>query len=179
MRKRKVEISLLDWTLEIPPPLVKPSCELQKPLKIYQDLVPYVNCVLSRKGINGSFCGQSILMHLLCEHCWKAMISPLNGGRGKSLPLLWEPVFYCFYLRQKSVVEKVCQVCSGRSYAGGSANDARRVIFQGEQSINQRFKDLIESTCRRFNLRHVFSHEGTQSFYITMTLQYGFAVSHH
>lgn len=57
-------------------------------------------------------------------------------------------------------------------------NDARRVIFQGEQSINQRFKDLIESTCRKFNLRHVLGHEGTQSYYITMTLQYGFALSH-
>ncbi len=58
------------------------------------------------------------------------------------------------------------------------SDDARRVIFQGEQSINQRFKDIIESTCRKFNLRHVLGHEGTQSYYITMTLQYGFALSH-
>ena len=58
------------------------------------------------------------------------------------------------------------------------SDDARRVIFQGEQSINQRFKDMIEATCRKFNLRHVLGHEGTQSYYITMTLQYGFALSH-
>ena len=56
-------------------------------------------------------------------------------------------------------------------------DDARRVIFQGEQSINQRFKDMMESTCRKFNLRHVLGHEGTQSYYVTMTLQYGFALS--
>ena len=58
------------------------------------------------------------------------------------------------------------------------SDDARRVIFQGKQSINQRFKDVIESTCRRFKLRHVLGQEGTQSYYITMTLQYGFALSH-
>ena len=57
-------------------------------------------------------------------------------------------------------------------------DDARRVVFQGEQSINQRFKDVIESTCRKFSLRHVLGQEGTQSYYITMTLQYGFALSH-
>ena len=56
-------------------------------------------------------------------------------------------------------------------------DDARRVIFQGIQSINQRFKDMMESTCRKFNLRHVLGHEGTQSYYVTMTLQYGFALS--
>ncbi len=57
-------------------------------------------------------------------------------------------------------------------------DDARKIVFQGNQGINQRFKDVIESTCRKFNLRHVLGQEGTQSYYITMTLQYGFALSH-
>ncbi len=56
--------------------------------------------------------------------------------------------------------------------------DARKIVFQGEQGINPRFKDVIETTCRKFNLRHVLGREGTQSYYITMTLQYGFALSH-
>ena len=56
--------------------------------------------------------------------------------------------------------------------------DARRIVFQGEQSINQRFKDVLESTCRKFDLRHVLGQEGTHSYYVTMTLQYGFAVSY-
>ena len=56
--------------------------------------------------------------------------------------------------------------------------DARKVVFQGEQSINQRFKDMMESTCRKFNLRHVLGQEGMHSYYVTLTLQYGFALSH-
>jgi len=56
--------------------------------------------------------------------------------------------------------------------------DARKVVFQGGQGINQRFKDVIESTCREFDLRHVLGQEGTQDYYITMTLQYGFSLSH-
>ena len=95
-------------------------------------------------------------------------VAPIALGAGLLLLLLTAEVG-----RREGVSSMLWPFVRGRL-----SNDARRVVFQGEQSINQRFKDMMESTCRKFNLRHVLGHEGTQSYYITMTLQYGFALSH-
>ena len=100
------------------------------------------------------------------------------GSDGKLLLLLWELAFYCYYCatevgRRESISSMLWPFIRKRLN-----DDARKIVFQGNQGINQRFKDVIESTCRKFNLRHVLGQEGTQGYYITMTLQYGFALSH-
>ena len=47
-----------------------------------------------------------------------------------------------------------------------------RVLFAGGQPTTD-FKDALEAAARRLGLRHVFGIEGTQSYYVTVFLQFG------
>jgi hypothetical protein len=49
----------------------------------------------------------------------------------------------------------------------------RRLLFvQGQPT--ERLKDALEAACRALRLRHVFGMEGTQSYYVSIYLQFGF-----
>ena len=53
---------------------------------------------------------------------------------------------------------------------------AGRVVFAQGQPRRE-FKDALEAAARKLGLRHVFGIEGTQNYYLTVYLQFGFTQS--
>ena len=53
------------------------------------------------------------------------------------------------------------------------SSSAASVLF-GQGQPKQPLKDALESACRRWQLRHVFGHEGQQAWYTSVYLQFGF-----
>ena len=52
-------------------------------------------------------------------------------------------------------------------------NSVERALFAHGQP-REAFKDAMEASARKLNLRHVYGQEGTQEYYLSVYLQFGF-----
>ena len=53
----------------------------------------------------------------------------------------------------------------------------RQLLFDGQGQPKREFKDALEGAARKLNLRHLFGIAGTQNYYISVYLQFGFTRS--
>ena len=98
---------------------------------------------------------------------WNGTEYPMQGAFGIAL-LLWVTEEARRKAAEGSLWNRVPQ--------NAFRQEVRQVLFS-QQNPTQILKDCIEIAARRFNLRHVFGIEGTQQWFNTVFLQFGFSKS--
>ena len=124
-------------------------CSWARELTYYQ-LLKWISGVNSRRTIAQS--GNLVLSYAESAGCLLLLLAAESGRREASEGNLWAAVRRRF------------------------SEPAGRAIFAQGQPRRE-FKDALEVAARKLGLRHVFGIEGTQNYYLTVYLQFGFTKS--